>query len=37
MVALLVHGCNRQREVTGFKPEILPLPAQLSTGLAVVF
>ena len=30
--ALLVHGCNRQRSVSGaFKPEILPLPAQLST------
>ena len=31
MIALLVHGCNRQREVAGFKPEILPLPAQLAT------
>src|ERR671914_1682277 len=31
MVAVLAHGCNRQREVAGFKPEILPLPAQLST------
>lgn len=31
MIALLVHGCNRQREVAGFKPEILPLPAQLTT------
>ena len=30
--ALLVPACNRQREVAGeFKPEVLPLPAQLAT------
>jgi cytochrome c peroxidase len=31
MGALFVHGCNKQRSVSEFKPEILPLPAQLST------
>ena len=32
IAALLVPACNRQREVAGeFKPEILPLPAQLAS------
>jgi cytochrome c peroxidase len=31
MGALFVHGCNKQHSVSEFKPEILPLPAQLST------
>jgi cytochrome c peroxidase len=31
MVAVLIVGCKRQRETAGFKPEILPLPPQLTT------
>ena len=31
LTTLLAGACNRQNEPAGFKPEVLPLPAQLST------
>jgi cytochrome c peroxidase len=35
-VAVVLVGCKRQTEVTGFQPEILPLPPQLTTYEAMV-